>query len=533
MPNQAQTIPDLLANTMQRSADQPALGTIHQGQLSWRTWREIGADVDRFAQLLLSMEVRPGDRVVQIAENCYAWIVADLAILSLGAVHVPMHISLSTAQLKQQIADCAARVVFLSAEAQAKHADQFDPELKLLCHDALAAGEGTEQARAPAAGASHTVPGAGDLATLIYTSGTTGKPRGVMLSHQNLTSNAIGVTEAVGTETHETRLSFLPYSHIYARTCDLYSWLYCGSRLVLAESRETLVRDCQLAGPTVINGVPYFYQKISEQVHDGEPGALQTLLGGRMKRCFCGGAAVAPAVESLFQQQGLPLLSGYGLTEASPVITATSLDNYQPGTVGQPLGGVEVRLAGNGEICVRGAGVMLGYWHDRRATSQAVVDGWLMTGDLGTWDTGGNLRIVGREKEMIVLSTGKNVSPTRVEQLLVGSRLIESACVIGEGRKCLGALIVPNPEALRAAIREHRLWVWSRKRAITHPRVRALFRAEIDRLLRSAAREEQVGPFVILDRNFSVQMGEITSKLSMRRDRIGANFAPVIDSLYR
>jgi len=251
-----------------------------------------------------------------------------------------------------------------------------------------------------------------------------------------------------------------------------------------------------------------------------------------MKRCFCGGAAVAPEVEALFREQGLPLLSGYGLTEASPVVSATSLENYRPGTVGQPLANLEVQLAADGEILVRGPSVMLGYWQDTAATEAAIVDGWLRTGDLGERDAEGNLRIVGRKKELLVLSTGKNVSPVRVEQLLASSRLVEYACVVGEGRSCLAALIVPNPDALRAEIRRRRLWVWSKRRAVSHPAIRALYRAEIDRLLQAASREEQVGPFALLPRGFSIERGELTPKLSLRRRQIGANFAGLIERMY-
>jgi len=301
---------------------------------------------------------------------------------------------------------------------------------------------------------------------------------------------------------------------------------------VLAESRETIVRDCQLTSPSVINGVPYFYQKIAQQLHDAEPGALQKMLGGKLRRCFCGGAAVAPEVEAQFERQGLPILSGYGLTEASPVVSATSLDNYRRGTVGQPLANLEVQLSDSQEILVKGPSVMLGYWNEPQATAAAIVDGWLRTGDLGKFDSDKQLRIIGRRKEILVLATGKNVSPLRVEGRLAGSPLIEHVCVVGDGRKCLGALVVPNPEALKQAIKQLRLWVWSRRRAVTHPRVRALYRTEINRLLADASAEEQVGYFSILDRNFSAERGEVTTKLSLRRRTIAANFAREIERMY-
>jgi len=520
------TVPQLLARQFARAGDSPALGTIAGGELSWRSWQEISADVDRLAHGLRRRHVRPGDRVVQVSENRYEWIVTDLAILSLGAVHVALHGSLSVEQLVEQIVDSGAQLVILSTEARARLHAHLDPQLSTLGHHANSDTDAVVQPGAEQ-------PRPEDLASLIYTSGTTGKPHGVMLSHQNLTSNAIGVSEAVGTDADETRLCFLPLSHIYARTCDLYSWLHCGTRLVLAESRETIVRDCQVARPTVINGVPYFYQKIAKQLVHAESGALQALLGGRLKRCFCGGAAMPSEAAALFARQGLPVLSGYGLTETSPVVTATALEDYQVGTVGRPLAGVEVRVTENQEIFVRGPNVMLGYWRNAGATARVLVDGWLQTGDVGEWAPNGHLRILGRQKEIIVLSTGKNVWPERVEQLLAGSPLIESVCVVGEGRQCLGSLIVPNPDSLKTLIRELRLRVWSPRRAVTHPRVREVFRAEIDRLLAGVSREEQVGHFALLDRSFSIQRGEVTAKLSLRRAGIAASLDAVIDGLYR
>ncbi len=523
------TIPQIFAATVACASAQPALGTINQGQLSWRTWAEIDADVQKLACTLSSAGVGPGQPVAQISENRYEWILADLAILSLGAVHVPMHMTLSVKQIIAQLADCRAEVLFLSDKAPTGIAKQLAPELKIIGFDSRHASQ-----EAGSAATNYLGPQPHDLATILYTSGTTGRPRGVMLTHNNLVSNAIATAEAVGSTSDETRLCFLPLSHIYARTCDLTTWLNRGTRLVLAESRETIVRDCQIAQPTVINGVPYFYQKIAEHIQAADqvdqPGAIHELLGSRIKRCFCGGAAVAPEVEALFESQSLPLLSGYGLTEASPVVSASSRENTTPGTVGRPLFNLEVKIA-DGEILVRGPSVMRGYWQDEPATQEALADGWLRTGDLGEFEADGNLRIVGRKKEIIVLSTGKNVSPTIVEQRLTGSPLIEYACVMGDGQKCLAALIVPNPDAIKSAIRRQRLWVWSRRRAVTHPRIRELYRKEIDRLLGGSSREEQIGPFEILDRAFCVECGELTPKLSLCRAQIVKNFSARIERM--
>ena len=516
-----QTIPDLFSRAVQRSPDLPAIGTIRNGQLYWRTWQELASDVNQVAAGLNQAGISTGDHVAHWASNRYEWILADLAIVSLGAVHVPLHASLSFEQTDALMKTSQAKLLLVNdmdgLGSNVLVESVTYANLLAVSNNPLPLGRETNQ---------------DELATLLFTSGTTGQPRGVMLTHKNLVSNAIAVSEAVGSDANETRLCFLPLSHIYARTCDLYSWLYRGSKLVLAESRDTIVRDSQLAKPTIINGVPYFYQKIAQQLGDAKPGALKELFGGEIKRCFCGGAAVAPEVERLFERQSLPILTGYGLTEASPVISATCHDDYRAGTVGPKLANLEVKFSDDREILVRGPSVMQGYWQDQAATDEAIIDGWLHTGDLGELDETGHLRIVGRQKDLIVLSTGKNVSPSRVEQLLSGSPLIEHVCVVGDAQKCLGALIVPNPDAIRGEIKRLRLWVWSKKRAVTHPRIRELYRQEIDRLLGSASAEEQVGPFTILPRNFSIDAGELTTKLSLRRQTIAGNFSQQIAKMY-
>jgi len=536
--NQPRTIAQLLEATVAQRGDQQALGLIADGQLSWWSWTELDVAVRSLAVELQGRGVEPGTRVVQVAENSGPWILADLALLMIGAVHVPMHATASTAQIAGQIAHCRPHLVLVdSQQRKTDLAAHLANTVPILLHTEI---PGLDSAiRSPPTAFPSALPD--NLATILYTSGTTGRPRGVMLSHNNLTSNAVAVTDVVEAGADELRLCFLPLSHIYARTCDLYSWLYRGSRLVLAESRETILRDCRLIGPEVLNGVPYFYQKVVQGVLGSDRAeasdGLRAALGGNIQRCFCGGAAVAPEVDRIFTAQGLPLLAGYGLTEASPVISATTPETSQAGCVGQPLPNVEVRIsateANMGEILVRGPNVMLGYWDDPQATEESLVDGWLLTGDLGEFDASGNLRILGRAKEIIVLSTGKNVSPSGVETLLAGSPLIEQVCVVGEGRKCLAALVVPNPDALRAEIRRRRLWVWSRRRAVSHPQVRQLYREQIDRLLAAVSPEERVGPFAILPRGFSVETDELTVKLSLRREVIAERFAGQIDRLYR
>jgi long-chain acyl-CoA synthetase len=336
-----------------------------------------------------------------------------------------------------------------------------------------------------------------------------------MLSQRNLAVNAAVTAETLGADVNQVRICVLPLSHIFARTCDLYTWLYHGSRLVIAESRETLFRDLALVQPHGLSAVPYLYQRAADKVRSSgaadEAAELKALFGGRMERLASGGAPLPPDTEAWYRERGLPILPGYGLSESSPVISMSTPTSYRFGASGRPLPGVEVRIAEDGEILNRGPNTMLGYWNDPAATATAIRDGWLHTGDLGELDADGFLYVRGRKKELIVLSTGKKVVPTRVEGLLTASPLIEQAAVFGEGQCGIVALIVPAAGGLA--------------HPVTSQATRDLYAAEIQRCLQSAAQEEQVRQFALLNRPFSIEHGELTPKLSLRRTEIAKNFA--------
>ncbi len=387
----------------------------------------------------------------------------------------------------------------------------------------------------PAEDHDSALPTPDDLATILYTSGTTGEPQGVMLSHGNLVFNAVASLVAFGTAADERRLCWLPLSHIYARTSDLYTWLAHGCRLVLAESRETLLADCAAVQPTMLNGVPYFYEKVARHLVESgradEPGVLPALLGGQIRVCCSGGAALPDWVAEFFARRGVTLVQGYGLTESSPVISTCTLERQRLGTVGPPIPGVEVKIAPDGEILTRGPHVMQGYWNRPEATAAAVADGWLHTGDLGQLEEG-FLRITGRKKELIVTAGGKNIAPARLEALLVADPLVAQAMIIGEGQKYLAALIVPDRDRLRAEIIAGQIPVSSAAEAVAHPHVRQLYEAVIGRCLAEVSRDEQVREFILLTRGFTVETGELTPTLKLRRGVVLQNFAAEIAQLY-
>jgi long-chain acyl-CoA synthetase len=375
------------------------------------------------------------------------------------------------------------------------------------------------------------------LATIVYTSGTTGEPRGVMLSQGNLASNALARTQALGHHAGDLRLNFLPLSHIFARTCDLYTWLATGSRLALAESRQTVLADCQAIHPTVINGVPYFYKKairvLCERGEAGRKGALRELFGGAIRMCCSGGAALPDRVFDFYCRQEVQLLQGYGLTEASPDISVNRPAEMRKGTVGRPIPGVEVRIAEDGEILTRGPHVMIGYYKDPIATGEAIRDGWLHTGDLGELDEQGYLRVTGRKKEIIVTAGGQNVAPLLLESLLTEDPLISQALVVGDGRDYLAALIVPDLDALRNELAARHTPVACDSQMLTDPLVLSLYEQRIRERLACLSGYEQVRKFRLTARPFTIESGELTAKLSLRRRVIEANRAQEIEAMYR
>lgn len=564
MPESSETLVSIFHDAAGAQPDRVAL-ILPAGDASPRTltWSEISRDARRLAVALHKAGVRPGDRVVQVSENRHEWILVDLATHLVRGVHVAVHAMLSASQIAWQIRDCEARLIFVSTAEQANKLAggnvkrpidlqivSFDriadsPIRITSLADFLAAVEddhnwqsfGDDLQRAALA---ETRPD--DLATILYTSGTTGEPKGVMLSHRNLVSNARGMYAMYPHKADELRLCFLPLSHIYARTCDLYTWIIGRTQFALAESRERILANCQSLHPTLLNGVPYFFDKVRRHVESlppeptqastVTPSRLSELLGGRLRLCSSGGAALPPATAEFYWTNGVRLVQGYGLTESSPVISVSHPDTDRRGSVGRLIPGIEVRIADDGEILTRGPHVMLGYWRRPDETAEVIRDGWLHTGDLGQLDADGYLWITGRKKELIVTAVGKNIAPVAIESLLAEEPLISQVVVIGEGRNFLSALIVPNPDRLREEIIRRRIPVFSPAQALANPDVRALYRERIDSRLATLSESEQIRQFALLDRALSAERDELTPTLKLRRATIQEHFANEIDRMY-
>jgi long-chain acyl-CoA synthetase len=536
--------------------DRPALHVKRSGSFAAVTWTELAGDARRLAAALRRLGVAPGDRVVQVSENRYEWIVTDLAVLMARGVHVAIHSTLSGPQIAYQINDCEPRVIVISTQSQADNlaAQELPTVSAILSHEECSWPSGCghppirrwveadtevrddEAKSIESEAAKQLTPD--DLATILYTSGTTGEPKGVMLTHGNLRTNAEATLATFGSQSGDVVLNWLPLSHIYARTCDYYTVIAARQMaLALAESRDTIIADCQTVRPTFINGVPYFYDKIARHIRDSgqteKPGAIRDLLGGRMRLCCAGGAALPDHVAEFFNRQGMRLLQGYGLTESSPVISF-STDPTKVGSVGPPIPGIEVRIAPDGEILTRGPHVMRGYWRKPEETAKTVEDGWLHTGDLGRLDADGFLYITGRKKELIVTASGKNIAPVLIESLLTEDPLIQQAMVVGDGRNYLAALIVVHQANLDQLV-GHVSNVPGTLKAcptITDAQIRAIFAQRITDRLNGLSRHEQIGRFTLLAQPFTVDREELTPTLKLRRNVIAEHYSAEIEAMY-
>jgi long-chain acyl-CoA synthetase len=542
-----------LRHQAERLGPRPALRFKRDGLYYDLSWQEYHDAALACAAALVEAGVAPGDRVGVLSENRLEWLIADMGLLAAAAVNVPPHAPLTAKQILFQLQDAGVSWLFVSTAEQVakiRSIRQQLPELRGIvivdrqaaCDGALTFSGFLQRGRLALARVrpelERRAPGQDDLATIMYTSGTTGNPKGVMLTHGNIIHNVEGVLALEPAQPDDLPLNWLPYSHIYARTCDHYKSLIGGTTLALAESADTVLLNLQEVQPTGLNSVPRLYEKVLAAVGGPNPQdaarRLRGLFGTRMRRLSSGGAPLPVPVAQAYQAAGWQLLQGYGLTESSPVISFNSPEHNRLGTVGRPLLNVEVRIAADGEILTRGPHVMKGYWKNPQATAEAIRDGWLHTGDLGKLDEDGFLSVTGRKKEMLVMSNGKKVAPTEVEGLLLADPLFDQIVVYGEGRNFLTALVVPNWKAVRQALNgEADLAPLADAALAQQPPVRALLRRHMDSALQDLSNAEQVKEFLVLPAPFSLANDEVTVSLKLRRSVIFAHHQAELDALYR
>ncbi len=546
----------------ERLGSRPALRFKRHGLYHDYTWEQYRADALACAAALMEAGIKLGDRVGLLGENRIEWLITDMGIMTAGAVNVPPHCPLSARQVHFQFTDAGVRWIFVSTAEQLEKIQQVRDELPLvegivLFDRSPLAQEGHGRDRITSwewflqHGRQITARMASELArreeeltpdklaTIMYTSGTTGNPKGVMLTHGNLVSNCTAALNVAPVLADDVFLNWLPYSHIYARTCDHYQSMAAGVVMCLAESQETLVQNLAEIQPTHMSAVPRFYEKVMTAVaspdREETSRRLRAIFGPRIKWLSAGGAPLPKPIGEAFVAAGLPVYQGYGLTESSPIISFNRPGANKVGTVGQPLTGIEVKIAPDGEVLSRGTHIMKGYWNNPNATEEALADGWLHTGDLGEMDSEGYLTITGRKKDLMVLSNGKKVIPTELEGLLLGESSIDQAVIYGEGRNFLSAMIVPQWDNLRRALREIGVNTEGKTEEVLakDPAVLAFYRKRIDVALGDMSNWEQVKKFIVLPRAFTVAAEELTVSLKLRRNVVFAKYKEQLEGLYR
>jgi long-chain acyl-CoA synthetase len=589
-----QSLPEMFFQQAGRRRDRPFLWSNHKGGFSPLTYGEVARRVNRLARGLRELGVRPGDRVALVSENRPEWLIADLAIMAAGAITVPTFTTNTVADHLHVLTHSGARAAILSTPSVAKNllpAAVEAPDLELVVsmedlglaqrprvtvrswQEVLERGEQHPDDIAETVARLRR----DDVCCFIYTSGTGGTPKGVMLTHGSILANCFGayhlLVDFFGAG-REVFLSFLPLSHAYEHTAGQFFPISIGAEIYYAESVERLIDDMAVARPTIMTAVPRLYevmhQRMMRAVNKGpelqrklfftalelgrrkyeHPGSLtlreraldalvellvrrkiRRRFGGRLKALVSGGAALNYDIGLFFTALGLRILQGYGQTEASPVVSVNPPGRIKLKTVGPPLKGVELRIAEDGEILVRGELVMKGYWRDPDATAKAIQDGWLHTGDIGEIDADGYLRITDRKKDIIVLSGGDNLSPARVEGFLVLQPEIHQAMVHGDKRPHVVALLVPEREFVLE---------WARANGkkpdlvalADDPAFRKALAAVIDRVNARLSNIEKIRRFAVAPEPFSIENGMMTPSLKIRRHKIRAAYGEMLERLY-
>ncbi len=580
---------------VEESGADPALWFKKAGRYHSVTWREFSEAVRCVTLALYAEGVQRGDRVGILSENRPEWAFADLGILSLGAASVPVYPTSSLKESQYILEHAETRVVFVSsreqlekvqpflAQGKLKRIVIFDAEENALptlcsfsefmergrrCHlnnpnlyDQLVRGVTPE-----------------DLATLIYTSGTTGPPKGVMLTHANFLSNCEAAAEVLPTTRGDRSLSFLPLSHVFERMAGYYFMIQQGVSIAYAENMQTVPEDLLLVQPTVAASVPRLYEKmharILETVESGSrlkrrlfhwalrtgraageyrqvrrpmpPGLglrfalaqflvfkkLKNRLGGKIRFFISGGAPLAKELAEFFFSAGVLILEGYGLTETSPVIAVNRPERFKFGTVGPALPGVEVKIAGDGEILTRGPHVMKGYYKNDEATHEAIQNGWFLTGDIGEIDSEGFLKITGRKKDIIVTAGGKNISPQNLENEILSDPLFSQVVVIGDRKPYLVALVAPNRSELERLAKSEGIRDSSWEELLKLPRIVEELKQRLDERTKDFAPFEQIKYVHLLSKELSQEAGELTPTLKVKRRVVMERYAREIEALY-
>lgn len=562
------------------------------------SYDELHDSTESFAMGLSSLGVKRGDKVAIIAENRPEWVYADMAILGLGGVDVPLY-PISTSETIEFILNNSESVGIivsnrfhlnkvLKIRSNCKNLRfiiVMNEKDKVADKDVYSFSDVLSQGKELKANAPNSfvenckLCQENDLCTIIYTSGTTGEPKGVMLTHKNIVSNVKSAHEIFDIGETDIFLSFLPLCHIFERMGGYYTAFSCGGMIAYAESIEKIASNMEDIKPTIMTAVPRLFERMYSKIKrnvEGQPekkqkifnwaieigkeyhisrksgnpipifltlkhkladklvfGKLREKTGGKLRFFISGGAALARELGQFFEAAGILIVEGYGLTESSPVIAANRPNDYKFGTVGKTMPGVEIKIAKDGEILAYGPNIMQGYYKNKKETEDTIKDGWLYTGDIGVFDAEGFLIITDRKKHLFKTSGGKYIAPTPIENMFLASKYIDQFILIGDRRMFLSALIVPDYEALKEYADANRIQYKNVEELVEMKQIYELLDKELDQFQKKLANFERVRKFAILDKPFTIETGELTPSLKVKRKVIEERYKDLIEDMYK
>ncbi|MFA6307935.1 MAG: long-chain fatty acid--CoA ligase [Patescibacteria group bacterium] len=542
-----------------------ALAYLVDGQYKTISYNDLDIYRERLADIWHKLGFKKGETLAIMLPNAPEWIISDLAAATLGLIVVPLHTTYNGEYLKKMIKHSGSKYLVIHQEFLEKHKAVIDSlnldkifivnGQKDFVEKNISLWPDLDEARSLSP--IDTIVSSDDIHTIIYTSGTTGDPKGVMLTHKNFIVDVESAKRSVAIYASDRFFSFLPLSHIFERTAGYYTPLFTGASVYFAQSSKTIIDDIKKAQPTILNSVPRIFEKVHDKVFDKIQNGghlkrklffeavqmsvdkrkgnlnffrhiiwkildllvlkkVRGVLGGKLRLAISGGASLDLKIIKFFDNLGIKIIEGYGMTETSPIIALNKVENSRPGTVGQAIDCNEVMIGDNKEILLRGANVMAGYYQAEDLTSEIIdKDGWLHTGDLGFIDKDGFISIIGRSKDVIVLSTGKNIFPESIENVLNESRYIIQSMIYGDKQKHISAFIVPDFEQLKQWCVEQGI-----KFDLKDEKIIKFYEEKINERLKESAKIEQINYFKLIPEEFTQENGLLTPTLKLRRYKI-------------
>ncbi len=586
----AGTLDGLFRERVKRTPEGIAYRDYNQQHANWRdyTWAQINHQVARWQAALEKDGLKAGDRVAVMMRNSPEWVIFDQAAMGLGLVVVPLYTQDRPDNVAYILNDSGCKVLLFGTDAQwrtfADVRDQLTGLVRILIVEPLPGAADDPRLQSidqwlPDSGGEtrHVARDGNALATIVYTSGTTGKPKGVMLSHNNILTNAHAGLQLLTIRPDDSFLSFLPLSHTFERTCGYYLTIMCGATVTYARGIPQLGEDLQTVKPTMLISVPRIYERIwgaiRAKLDEGSPlkkklfmlavdvgyarfeqtmgrgswkpsfllwpllnklvaSKVLARLGGRMRAAMSGGAALPPDISRVFIGLGLPVLQGYGLTETSPMACANSPSDNLPASVGKPMPGVQVKIGDNNALLIKGPNIMLGYWNNEAATKAMIQpDGWLNSGDTGRIDEQGHVFITGRIKEIIVMSNGEKLPPVDMENAILRDPLFEQVMMLGEAKPYLGLLAVLNADHWKKLAAE-KGWKTDDPALLTTKEVETAVTARVGAQLKEFPGYAQVRRVSLSLEPWTMENGLLTPTLKLKRPKVMEKFVAEIDHMY-